>query len=194
MGDCALLAPVVPRPWLRLLLLAAFLIGFYVLGRATGLTQELTVDGIREWMLVAGPAGFGVFVLTFVAAQLLYVPGFVFVAVAGLVYGPIWGPIASVLAATISVAVSFAVVRGIGGQPLQYIQNPLFRRWLDRLDQEPLRSMILIRLFFWAMPPVNYALAMSNVGFRDYMVAAVIGLTPPFVALSAAFGLGFDLL
>ena len=182
------------RPWLRLLLLALFLIGIYALGRLTGLTEEFTVDGVRAWMLAAGPGGFAVFVVAFVVAQLLYVPGFVFVAAAGLVYGPVWGPIASVLAATISVAVSFFVVRTIGGQPLQYIKHPLFRRLLDRLDREPLRSMILIRLFFWAMPPVNYALAMSNVGFRDYMVAAVIGLTPPFVALSVATGFGFELL
>jgi uncharacterized membrane protein YdjX (TVP38/TMEM64 family) len=41
---------------------------------------------------------------------------------------------------------------------------------------------------------VNYTLAKSGVPFRDYMIAAVIGMTPPFVVLSIAAGLGFNLL
>lgn len=182
--------------WLRLALLALFLAGIYLLGRATGFTDQLTVDGIRASMREAGIGGFVVFVATFCIGQLLYIPGFVFVMVSGLAYGPLWGSVASVIAATISVAVSFAIVRTIGGQPLKStsIQRPFFQRPLDRLEQQPIRSMIVIRLFLWAIPPVNYTLAMSGVRFRDYMIAAVIGMTPPFVALSIAAGLGFNLL
>lgn len=182
------------RTWVRLLLLAAFLIGVYVLGKTTGFTDQLTVDGIRESMRNAGVAGFLVFILTFAVGQLLYIPGFVFVAVAGLAYGPVWGSVASIIAATISVGVSFVIVRTIGGQPLKQIKQPFLKKWLDRLEEEPLRSMIVIRLFLWAIPPVNYTLAMSGVGFRDYMIAAIIGMTPPFILISVLFGLGVDLL
>ncbi len=167
--------------WVRLVLLAVFLIGIYLVGRATGLAEVLTVDGIRESMRAAGVAGFVVFVVTFSVGQLLYIPGFVFVMVAGLAYGPLWGSIASVIAATVSVAVSFVIVRTIGGQPLKNldITRPFLQKPLDRLEQQPIRSMIVIRLFLWAIPPVNYTLAMSGVTFRDYMIAAVIGMTPP---------------
>jgi uncharacterized membrane protein YdjX (TVP38/TMEM64 family) len=186
----------VNNTWVRLTLLALFLIGIYVIGRMTGFTEGLTVDGIRESMRAAGVGGFLVFVATFCVGQLLYIPGFVFVMVSGLAYGPVWGSVASVIAATISVAVSFVIVRTIGGQPLKNvnIQRPFLQKPLDRLEQQPIRSMIVIRLFLWAIPPVNYTLAMSGVTFRDYMVAAVIGMTPPFVALSVAAGLGFNLL
>jgi uncharacterized membrane protein YdjX (TVP38/TMEM64 family) len=173
-----------------------FLLGVYLVGRMSGLTDQFTVDGIRESMRAAGIAGFLVFVATFCVGQLLYIPGFVFVMVSGLAYGPVWGSVASIVAATASVAVSFVIVRGIGGQPLKGLQikMPFLQKPLDRLEQQPLRSMIVIRLFLWAVPPINHALAMSGVTFRDYMIAAVIGLTPPFVALSVAAGLGFDLL
>lgn len=186
----------VSNNWVRLALLAAFLIGVYFIGRATGLTDRLTVDGIRESMRAAGVAGFAVFVAVFCVGQLLYIPGFVFVMVSGLAYGPLWGSLASVIAANVSVAVSFFIVRTIGGQPLKsvHIRRPFLQKPLDRLEQQPIRSMIVIRLFLWAIPPVNYTLAMSGVTFRDYMVAALIGMTPPFVALSVAAGLGFNLL
>ncbi len=180
----------------RLALLAVFLIGVYLVGRISGLTDQLTVESIRESMRQAGVGGFLVFVVTFCVGQLLYIPGFVFVMVSGLAYGPLWGSVASVIAATISVAVSFVIVRTIGGQPLKsvHIERPFLQKPLDRLEQQPIRSMIVIRLFLWAIPPVNYTLAMSGVTFRDYMIAAVIGMTPPFVALSVAAGLGFNLL
>ena len=175
------------------MLLAAVLVGIYAVGRATGFTEQLTVDGVRSAMREAGVLGFLVFVVTFSVGQLLYIPGFVFVAVAGLVYGPVWGSVASIVAATISVGVSFFIVRTIGGQPLTQVTQPFAKKWLDRLEEQPVRSMIVIRLLLWAIPPVNYTLAMSGVSFRDYMLAAVIGMTPPFVLISVLFGLGVDL-
>jgi uncharacterized membrane protein YdjX (TVP38/TMEM64 family) len=177
-------------------MLAAFLVGVYALGKLTGFIDELTVDGIRESMREAGVGGVLVFIGVFCVGQLLYIPGFVFVMVAGLAYGPLWGSIASVIAANISVAVSFAIVRTIGGQPLKdlKIERPFLQKPLDHLQDRPIRSMIVIRLFLWAIPPVNYTLAMSGVTFRDYTIAAAIGMTPPFVILSVLAGLGFDLL
>mgnify|MGYP001818340561 FL=1 len=105
--------------WVRLVLLAVFLLGVFAIGTMTGFTDELTVDGIRESMREAGVGGFFVFIATFCVGQLLYIPGFVFVMVSGLAYGPFWGSIASLIAANISVAVSFVIVRSIGGQPLK---------------------------------------------------------------------------
>jgi uncharacterized membrane protein YdjX (TVP38/TMEM64 family) len=192
---CVLLA-LVNNTWVRLSLLTAFLLGVYTIGRASGFTEGLTVDGIRDTMRAAGVAGFAVFVAIFCVGQLLYIPGFVFVMVSGLAYGPLWGSVASIVAATVSVAVSFIIVRTIGGQPLKGldIKRPFLQKPIDHLEERPIRSMIVIRLFLWAIPPVNYTLAMSGVTFRDYMIAAVIGMTPPFVALSVAAGLGFNLL
>ena len=183
-------------PRVRLALLVAFLIGVYAIGKLTGFTDQLTVDSIRESMRDAGPAGFLVFVAIFCVGQLLYIPGFVFVMVAGLAYGPLWGSVASVVAANLSVAASFVIVRAIGGQPLKNatIDRPFLKKPLSHLEDRPIRSMILIRLVLWAIPPVNYTLAMSGVRFRDYMIAAAIGMTPPFVTLSVLAGLGFDLL
>jgi uncharacterized membrane protein YdjX (TVP38/TMEM64 family) len=184
------------KPWVRLLLLGLFLVGVFAIGKMTGFTDELTVDGIRESMRQAGVGGFFVFIATFCVGQLLYIPGFVFVMVSGLAYGPLWGSVASVIAANISVAVSFVIVRSIGGQPLKdmNIKKPFLQKPLDHLEDRPIRSMIIIRLFLWAIPPVNYTLAMSGVSFRNYMIAAAIGMTPPFVILSVLAGLGFDLL
>jgi uncharacterized membrane protein YdjX (TVP38/TMEM64 family) len=186
----------VNNTWVRLSLLAVFLVGIYAIGRMTGFSEGITVDGIRDSMRAAGVGGFAVFVGIFCVGQLLYIPGFVFVMVSGLAYGPIWGSLASVIAATASVAVSFIIVRTIGGQPLKdlNIKRAFLQQPLDHLNDRPIRSMIVIRLFLWAIPPVNYTLAMSGVTFRDYMIAAVIGMTPPFVALSVAAGLGFNLL
>ena len=131
------------KPWARLVLLALFLLGVVAIGKMTGFTDGLTVNGIRESMREAGVGGFFVFIATFCVGQLLYIPGFVFVMVSGLAYGPLWGSFASLIAANISVAVSFVIVRTIGGQPLAEIsiKKPFLQRPLDHLEDRPIRSM-----------------------------------------------------
>ena len=74
---------------------------------------------------------------------------------------------------------SFYVVRLIGGQPLGDIKRPLARRILARLDEHPLQTVAILRFFFWMAPPLNYALAMSKVRYRHYLLGSAIGLAIP---------------
>ncbi len=67
------------------------------------------------------------------------------------------------------------------------IERPIFRRILDRLVTQPIRTVALLRLIFWMAPPLNYALAMSNVRYRDYLVGSAIGLTVPIAGVSLFF-------
>jgi uncharacterized membrane protein YdjX (TVP38/TMEM64 family) len=46
--------------------------------------------------------------------------------------------------------------------------------------------VFLLRLVFWLAPPVNYALALSNIRFRHYFAGSLLGLVLP-IALIATF-------
>ena len=35
-----------------------------------------------------------------------------------------------------------------------------------------MRTVIVLRLLLWIAPPLNYALAMSNIRFREYLVGS----------------------
>ena len=42
-----------------------------------------------------------------------------------------------------------------------------------------MRTVLLLRLVLWMAPELNYALALSNVGYRPYLVGSALGLVAP---------------
>ena len=170
-----------PSRW-RLAALVAVFLGTFALAKATGATERLTLEGIRSFMDGAGARGFVLFLVVFALGELVHVPGVVFVAAAIVAYGPVTGGLAGYLGALGSVSVSFFVVRGVGGQQLTALRRPFIQRMLARLDAQPVRIVALLRMALWMAPPLNYALAMSSVRFRDYLVGSALGLVLPLIA------------
>lgn len=170
---------------LRLALLAVFLVGLFVLGSVTGWADRFTLDGVRETIAGAGLWGFAIFLAAFAVGELLHVPGFLFVAAAVLAYGRLYGGVAAYVGAVVSVVVSFAVVRGVGGKALGGLKNARVRRILDKLEERPVRVVAILRIILWMAPPLNYALALSPVRFRDYLIGSALGLILPMIVASA---------
>lgn len=175
---------------LRLALLAALILGLVLLGRATGLTAWLSdKEELSAFLRVIGPWGYLLFVVLFCVAELIHVPGIVFVAAGVYAYGTVTGFFLGLAAAIASVCVSFAVVRTVGGSKMmEGIERPLVRRLLAQLESRPLRAVILLRLVLFMAPPLNYALALSPVRFGDYLLGSAIGITPGIFGTAMFFG------
>jgi uncharacterized membrane protein YdjX (TVP38/TMEM64 family) len=174
------------RALLRAALAVAIPLVLLGIGRALGLHERFSVDGVRATVHGAGAWGALIFVASFCAGELVHVPGLVFVAAGVLLYGREAGGVASYAGALVSISVTFGVVRGIGGRALDAVESARFRRLLDKLDARPVRTIALLRLVFILSPPLNYALALSRVRFRDYLLGSALGLLPP-TALAVVF-------
>lgn len=162
-------------------------VGSAIAVKVTGVSEDLTRESIQSMIEGAGVWGFLAFLGVFAIGELLHVPGLVFVAAAIVAYGQVAGGLAGYAGALVSVSVSFFVVRLIGGQPLSDVKRPILRRWLDRLDAHPIRSVAVLRLILWMAPPLNYALAMSKLRFREYIVGSAIGLLIPIAIVTLLF-------
>lgn len=170
----------------RLLLLVMVIGALWITASATGVTAHFHVDNVRRFLQGEGPWGVLAFTAIFSAGQLLRVPGTVFIAVAVAVYGTGLGTLVALLGAFVSVNVSFAVVRAIAGRPLADVHRPVARRLLSGIDRRPVTTVALLRLFFQTAPPVNYALAMTAVRWRDHLLGSAMGLPVP-IAVMALF-------
>lgn len=168
----------------RILLLSLVAGVVFVTAHATGLDRSLTPEHIRALLAGAGVFGVVVFVVVFSLGLLAQLPGLLFIAVAVLAYGRTMGALVALLGAVVAISVSFFVVRRFGGSALAEIESPWLRRILAQLETRPLRSVILLRAVFGVAPFLNYALALSSLGFRDYIVGSIIGMAAP-IALAA---------
>ena len=151
-----------------------------------GLRDYLTPDQLRALLLGAGVCGVFTFLAAFAAGNLVQVPGWLFVTAGVVAWGAVAGGALALVGAILAVTLAFLVVRTVGGKPPEGKRRPLLERLLGGLERRPVRTIVILRAVFWMAPPLNYALALSRVKFRDYIVGSALGLAAP-IAVMAAF-------
>jgi uncharacterized membrane protein YdjX (TVP38/TMEM64 family) len=179
------------RVWIRYRRLASvfLLLGLLLLiVQMTGLKNDFSLAYLREVLGNNLWGGLLIFVLLFILGNLAHIPGWIFLAAAVLVLGRAGGGLVTYIAACISCGLTFLAVRRIGGNAVERLNNRLAARLLQRLQAHPVRNMVLLRTLFQTLPALNYTLALSGVGFKQYMQATLLGLPLPI----AAYCLFFD--
>ena len=164
---------------IKLALFAAMFGALWGLSDSLGLRNSLSPEGIQALALGAGCMGMLAFVGAFSVGSLIQVPGIAFLVGARVAYGPGLGFLIAYVGALAAITLSFVVVRAIGGQALAEIRWKPMRKMLAKLEARPVRTVVLLRSVLMLSPPLNYALAMSRVRFRDYFVGSAIGLAAP---------------
>jgi len=167
---------------LRVATLLALLGAGWWAADALGLRESMSQEGIRQLTEDAGAFGAVAYLAAFAVGQLVQLPGIAFVLGARVAYGPLLGFVAGYAGALLSVTVSFFFARTVGGRALSSMKGKWARRILSRLEDRPLRTIIVLRTLFALSPPLNYALAMSSTRFRDYFAGSAIGLVAPIAA------------
>jgi len=177
------------RRYGRLLGVVAFLAVLLTVFQVSGLRDHLNLAFLRQLIHEHRVGGLLVFVLLFCLGNLIQIPGWVFLAAAVLTLGRLWGGVATYIAAVLSCSFTFLTIRALGGDALRLLRNRVAVRILRELDARPIGSVALLRVLFQTMPALNYALAMSGIKFRSYLVGTIAGLPLP-IALYCIF---FDL-
>ena len=175
---------------LILICLASLAIG--LVAEFMGLRESISVFKIEEIFFQHPVRGVLLFCLIFSLGNLLYIPGWIFLAGAVLGLGKEWGGMVTYVAATVSCTVSFFLVFSIGGNALRSIEHKYARKLFSQLDDRPIFSISMLRLIFQTVPALNYALALSQVRFRHYLTGTIIGLPIPIFVYCYFFELIFD--
>ena len=171
----------------RLWALAAFLLVLFVLVRVTGLRDHMTLAFVHDQFEAHMVQGLLLFVLLFCLGNLVQIPGWIFLAAAVLALGKFWGGLATYVAAVTSCAFTFWVIRLLGGNALREFRGKLVQRLLARMDAHPVASVVLLRTLLQTAPALNYALAMSGLKFRAYILGTLLGLPLPIALYSLFF-------
>lgn len=170
----------------QLFAVAAFLGLLFAVFQVLGLRENFSLTFLHQKFLDNTISGMLIFILLFSLGNLIQIPGWVFLAAAVLALGQVWGGVVTYIAAVISCAFTFWLVRLIGGDALRQVKGKWAIRLLARLDAHPIRNIVILRIFLQTVPALNYALAMSGVKFRDYLIATLLGLPLP-IALYCLF-------
>ncbi|MDB5807904.1 MAG: hypothetical protein JWN94_26 [Betaproteobacteria bacterium] len=118
-------------------------------------------------------------VAIFVIAGLMVFPVMVMIGVTGIVFGPLLGGIYALAGAVASAATTYWLGRVIGRETVRRLAGPRLNRLTQQLARRGLVAMSLVRVVPLApFTIVNMVAGASLIGFRDFMLGTVIGMTP----------------
>jgi uncharacterized membrane protein YdjX (TVP38/TMEM64 family) len=133
------------------------------------------------WVRSAGPAGAALFAVAYIAAAVLLLPGSVLTLGAGFAYGPALGLLlvspVSVLAATAAFCVGRSIARGWVSRKVS--GDARFTAIDEAVGESGFKIVFLLRLSpVLPFNLLNFALGLTRVSLRDYVLASFLGMLP----------------
>lgn len=151
---------------------------------AGGLHSHLTPESVAELVDRAGIFGPVAFVALFAAAEIVQVPGSLFVIAASALWPPLVAiPTAYAGAIAASLVVFFFARRIVPASLRERLPERLLR-YEARLETHGLQTVVGLRVVLFMAPAVHWLLGASRVSFRDYLLGTAIGLVPGVVAFA----------
>ena len=168
----------------KIIAITLFYVALFIIAELTGIRSNFTIKYIQSIFLNNILISSAIFITLFTIANLLQIPGWIFLVASISALGKVHGATLTYLAANISCLISFLIVGKLGDNALRQVDNNYAKKLLSNLDQAPLKSMVTLRIIFQTFPPINYALALSGVSVKNYILACIIGLPVPIMILT----------
>jgi len=163
------------RAALALVAVAALVVVARMLG-----AQQILLD-LVAWIRGAGWAGGAVFVLAYVLATVLFLPGSILTLGAGFAYGVGLGTALVVVAANLGAIVAFVLGRTVARDWIatRVRTMPRFAAVDRAVGREGIKIVLLVRLSpVFPFNLLNYAFGLTRVRLRDYVLGSLVGMLP----------------
>ncbi len=163
-------------PFGRVALGIAIIVALILVGRAFGSELPAFTRRIQE----LGALGVLLFILGYALATVAFVPGSLLTLAAGAVYGIGRGTVIVLFAATIGASLAFLVARYLARSAVEKrLSGHEKFSAIDRaVGRQGFKIVLLLRLSpVFPFNALNYALGLTRVRFRDYLLAS-IGMLP----------------
>ncbi|MFT4680528.1 MAG: putative membrane protein YdjX (TVP38/TMEM64 family) [Granulosicoccus sp.] len=147
-----------------------------LIGRYSSSSPYFSLDGLNTLILDAGVYGVVLFILLYAVGILMNIPGVLYLFIGFVIYGDLLGFFVVYIGSLVAVIVHFFFARFMAGEALAEVKNPFVKKQLDKLCASPIRTILILRVIFYVSPPVNYALALSPLKVRDFIIGSIVSL------------------
>ncbi|MFQ5881469.1 MAG: TVP38/TMEM64 family protein [Candidatus Methylomirabilales bacterium] len=193
-GEGTDLTKVWQKGWGKLLFLMALVLAGAASARLLGLQDLLRLENLarlKAWIDGFGPFAPLVFIVGYILAELLFVPGLPITVLGGVAFGPIWGTVYVSIASTIGASLCFLIARhGAREMVERWVRgDPRFQR-IDQASAEHAWRIIMITRLVPLIPfnLQNYAYGLTKVRFLTYALTSWLCMLPGTAAYTFAGG------
>jgi uncharacterized membrane protein YdjX (TVP38/TMEM64 family) len=173
--------PSIMRPIILVLLLGMIIFGV----RYLQLGQYLEKEHLRQVIAGYGIWGPVVYMLIWIVAPPLFLPGLPIGLAGGIIFGPFWGVVYTILASTAGASLAFLVARHLARD---WVAAKLAGTKLAALDEKVGQHGWKIVAFTRLIPVfpfnlLNYAFGLTRISLSAYVVATFIFMLPMTIAI-----------
>jgi uncharacterized membrane protein YdjX (TVP38/TMEM64 family) len=158
-------------------------------GASYDLSRHASLEQVRSMVQCLGVYGAVAFVGLCVGAVLIHLPEIVLIALGGVLFGSVNGFLLGWIGSVAGSTCSFLIAR--------YFMRDAVRRALlsrfgriqaidDRLARRGFRTILVLRLVLFMAPPLNWAIGVTRVRLRDYVLGSALGVVPCIAVTSYA--------
>lgn len=162
--------------------LAVFLALAAVTVKYLGVSEILHPAMIKEKVLGFGILAPAVYIVVYAFGTLMFIPGAPLTIAGGALFGSVFGVLYVVVGATAGAILAFLLSRILGRDFVGALENEKFQK-LAEYDETIEKNGFGTVLFLRFVPLVpfnglNFALGLTKVKFRDYVLGTILGIIP----------------
>ena len=153
------------------------------------------IKRVRADIESAGLWSYLIFILVFVFFALFNIPEAGFLFLSYLIFDNIFiAAFINYTAGMLSAISTFYAGRLIGAGALHEIKNQRIKRLIATAENNPIKSLVILRTFLMLNPVVGYTLALTKMSPRNYIVGNLIGIIIPILYLTLGMFFARDML
>jgi uncharacterized membrane protein YdjX (TVP38/TMEM64 family) len=159
-----------------------------------GLFEMLTVDNIdrlNAWFDGLGWWAPAAFVLLWIAASVLFLPGLAITIVGGLVFGAVWGAVWTTVGANLGAVAAFLVGRYAARGMVENMveKNQALKKIDEGVRRQGWRMLMVTRLVpVFPFNVQNYVYGLTDIPLRTYVLVTLPCMLPATIAYNFAAG------
>ena len=145
--------------------------------------DRFNVEILQQWVDGAGWWAPFVFILIYIIATVLFLPGSVLTLAGGAMFGPVIGTLCNITGASIGAAISFLISRYLASDWVSRRSGGTLKKLMTGVETEGWRFVAFVRLVpVFPFNLLNYALGLTKIRFIEYFIATFIFMLPGAIA------------
>lgn len=159
-----------------------------------GLFEVLSIDHIdrlNAWFDGLGWWAPAVFVLLWIAASVLFLPGLAITVAGGLVFGAVWGTVWTTVGANLGAVAAFLVGRYVARGMVENMvdKNQALKKIDEGVRRQGWRMLMVTRLVpVFPFNVQNYVYGLTDIPLRTYVLVTLPCMLPATIAYNFAAG------
>ncbi len=145
--------------------------------------DKFNVEILQQWIDGAGWWAPFAFILIYIIATVLFLPGSVLTLAGGAMFGPVIGTLCNITGASIGAAISFLISRYLASDWVSRRSGGTLKKLMTGVETEGWRFVAFVRLVpVFPFNLLNYALGLTKIRFIEYFIATFIFMLPGAIA------------